>query len=94
MKNVENIWIFVIFCKVSTFYVLGRGDIVVNCIHPGSHHSKICQSAPLSASEAATSVASTALLEHPCEQPRGRFIWHDLHLVDWTKENTQLGMTG
>jgi len=72
----------------------GRGDIVVNCIHPGSHHSKICQSAPLSASEAATSVASTALLEHPCEQPRGRFIWHDLHLVDWTKENTQLGMTG
>jgi len=68
----------------------GKGDIVVNSIHPGSHHSKICQSAPLSASDAATSVAATALLGHPCDQPRGKFIWHDLQLVDWSKENIQL----
>ena len=66
---------------------------MVNSIHPGSTHSKICQDAPLTASDAAVSVASTALLSHPCEQPRGRFIWHDLHLVDWTKENTRLEMT-
>ena len=61
----------------------------MNSIHPGSSHSKICQNAPLSASDAAGSVATTALLAHPCEQPRGKFIWHDFHLVDWSKENLQ-----
>jgi len=71
----------------------GKVDIVVNSIHPGSTHSKICQDAPLTASDAAVSVASTAMLSHPCDQPRGKFIWHDLHLVDWTKENTRLQMT-
>ena len=71
---------------------VGKGDIVVNSIHPGSHHSKISQGAPLSAAEAAGSVASTALLGHPCDQPRGQFIWHDLHLVDWSRENIEQGL--
>ena len=71
---------------------VGKGDIVVNSLHPGSTHSKICQSAPLSAAEACSSVASTALLAHPCEEPRGQFIWHDLHLVDWRTEDIQQGL--
>ena len=70
---------------------------MVNSIHPGSSHSKISPQAPITASEAAVSVASLALLPHPCKQegPRGSFLWHDLQQVDWTKETEDsLGMAG
>jgi len=70
----------------------GKEDIVVNSIHPGSYHSKISQVSSLSAAEAAVAVASTALLPQPCIEPRGKFLWHDLQLVDWTRENSHLGM--
>eukprot|EP00092_Neocalanus_flemingeri_P002917 GFUD01003120.1.p1 GENE.GFUD01003120.1~~GFUD01003120.1.p1 ORF type:complete len:331 (-),score=50.31 GFUD01003120.1:196-1188(-) len=59
--------------------------VVVNSIHPGSHHSKISQDSPLTAAEAAKSVVNTALLAHPCQHPRGKFIWHDLKIVNWDK---------
>jgi len=74
----------------------GREDIVVNSIHPGSSHSKISPQAPITASEAAVSVASLALLPHPCRQggPRGGFLWHDLQQVDWTMETEDSLATG
>jgi len=69
----------------------GCPDLVVNSIHPGSHHSKITQEGEffMTASEAAKSVVSTALLPHPCPQPRGEFIWHDLSVVNWREGDLQ-----
>lgn len=69
----------------------GYPDLVVNSIHPGSHHSKITQEGEFSmtATEAAKSVVSTALLPHPCPHPRGQFIWHDLSVVDWREGDLQ-----
>jgi len=61
----------------------GYDGVVVNSIHPGSRHSKISQESPLDASDAAKAVICTALLAHPCEHPRGKFIWHDLQIIDW-----------
>ena len=61
--------------------------VVANSIHPGSRHSKISQDAPLSATDAAKSVISTALLAHPCQHPRGKFLWHDLQIIDWDQGN-------
>ena len=43
----------------------------------------------MTASEAAKSVVSTALLPHPCAHPRGEFIWHDLSVVDWSEGDLQ-----
>jgi len=60
-------------------------DVVVNAIHPGSYHSKISQKSPLTAMDAAKAVVCCALLSHPCEHPRGKFIWHDLQIIDWTQ---------
>jgi len=62
-------------------------DVVVNAIHPGSYHSKISQRSPLTAVDAAKAVVCCALLADPCEHPRGRFIWHDLQIIDWTQGN-------
>jgi len=58
-------------------------DVVVNSIHPGSRHSKISQESPLTAIDAAKAVICTALLAHPCQHPRGKFLWHDLQIIDW-----------
>ena len=65
----------------------GYPDIVVNSLRPGSQHSKVPQEGQVtvSASDAASSVVSTALLPHPCSSPRGQFIWHDLSVVDWSR---------
>ena len=65
----------------------GYPDIVVNSLRPGSQHSKVPQEGQVtvSASDAASSVVSTALLPHPCSSPRGQFIWHDLSVVDWAR---------
>jgi len=57
--------------------------VVVNAIHPGSRHSKISQESPLTAADAAKAVICTALLADPCEHPRGKFIWHDLQIINW-----------
>ena len=69
----------------------GCPDLVVNSIHPGSHHSKITQEGEFSQtpSEAAKSVVNTALLPHPCPHPRGQFIWHDLSVVNWAEGDLQ-----
>jgi len=71
-----------------------RPDIVVNSIHPGSYHSKITQEGEYSmtATEAANSVVTTALLGHPCPHPRGQFIWHDLQVVQWDQEDRHPGV--
>ena len=61
----------------------GMEDVVVNAIHPGSRHSKISQESPLTATDAAKAVICTALLAQPCEHPRGKFIWHDLQIINW-----------
>lgn len=61
----------------------GHPGVVVNSIHPGSRHSKISQESPLTATDAAKAVICTALLAHPCEHPRGKFIWHDLQIINW-----------
>jgi len=63
-----------------------RSDVVVNSIHPGSFHSKITQDSPLTATEAAKNVVSTSFLPHPCEEPRGKFLWHDRQVVNWEQE--------
>jgi len=60
-------------------------DVVINSIHPGSYHSKISQESPLTADDAAKAVVTCALLATPCSHPRGRFIWHDLQIMDWTQ---------
>jgi len=65
----------------------GLEDVVVNAIHPGSRHSKISQESPLTATDAAKAVICTALLAHPCEHPRGKFIWHDLQIINWDQGN-------
>ena len=74
----------------------GCGDIVVNSIHPGSHHSKITQEGEFSISpaEAAKSVTAAALLPHPCPSPRGQFIWHDGELVNWDQDTDVRGLHG
>jgi len=61
----------------------GHEGVVVNSIHPGSRHSKITQESPLTAADAAKSVIYAALLAHPCEHPRGKFIWHDMKVINW-----------
>jgi len=61
--------------------------VVVNAIHPGSKHSKISQESPLTAADAAKAVICTALLADPCEHPRGKFIWHDLQIIQWDQGN-------
>jgi len=61
----------------------GHPGVVVNSIHPGSKHSKFTQDSPLTATDAAKAVICTALLAHPCEHPRGKFIWHDLQIINW-----------
>lgn len=70
----------------------GCSDFVVNSIHPGSFHTKITQEGEfsLTASEAANSVVSTALLPSPCHHPRGQFLWHDLSVVDWSEDSVGL----
>jgi len=60
-------------------------DVVVNAIHPGSYHSKISQKSPLTAMDAAKAVVCCAQLSNPCQHPRGKFIWHDLQIIDWTQ---------
>merc|ERR1711874_370286 len=60
-------------------------NVVVNAIHPGSYHSKISQETPLTADDAAKAVVCCALLATPCDHPRGKFIWHDLQIIDWTQ---------
>ena len=50
------------------------------------------QESPLTPADAAKSVIAVALLADPCEHPRGKFIWHDLQLVDWSQENIELGV--
>jgi len=71
----------------------GQEDVVINAIHPGSAHSKIAEDSPLSATEAAQAVVSCAVLPHPCTQPRGKFIWHDLQIVDWDQDSLQQAVT-
>jgi len=70
----------------------GCSDFVVNSIHPGSFHTKITQEGEfsLTASEAANSVVSTALLPSPCHHPRGQFLWHNLSVVDWSEDSVGL----
>jgi len=63
----------------------GLDGVVVNSIHPGSRHSKISQESPLTAADAAKAVICTALLADPCEHPRGKFIWHDLQIINWSQ---------
>ena len=77
--------------NLSICVILGKSDIVVNSIHPGSYHSKISQEGEftMTAMEAANSVVSTALLPHPCQHPRGQFIWHDLKVVNWDEGDMQ-----
>ena len=29
------------------------------------------------------SVICVALLADPCSHPRGKFIWHDLQIIEW-----------
>jgi len=62
-------------------------SVVVNAIHPGSRHSKISQESPLTPADAAKSVIAVALLADPCEHPRGKFIWHDLQIIEWDQGN-------
>jgi len=61
----------------------GMESVVVNAIHPGSRHSKISQESPLTPADAAKSVICVALLADPCDHPRGKFIWHDLQIIQW-----------
>eukprot|EP00092_Neocalanus_flemingeri_P002916 GFUD01003119.1.p1 GENE.GFUD01003119.1~~GFUD01003119.1.p1 ORF type:complete len:329 (+),score=71.59 GFUD01003119.1:61-1047(+) len=62
--------------------------VVVNAIHPGSSHSKIKQEeSPLTSADAAKAVICTALLADPCNHPRGKFIWHDLQIINWDQGN-------
>ena len=41
------------------------------------------QESPLTPADAAKSVIAVALLADPCEHPRGKFIWHDLQIIEW-----------
>merc|ERR1712112_25039 len=65
--------------------------VAVNAIHPGSRHSKISQESPLTPADAAKSVICVALLSDPCDHPRGKFIWHDLQIIQWD-QGTLKGM--
>jgi len=69
----------------------GMESVVVNAIHPGSRHSKISQESPLTPADAAKSVICVALLSDPCDHPRGKFIWHDLQIIQWD-QGTLKGM--
>ena len=35
------------------------------------------------------SVICVALLADPCSHPRGKFIWHDLSVVNWAEGDLQ-----
>ena len=65
----------------------GHNGVVVNSINPGSKHSKISQESPLTAADAANAVVGPALLAHPCEHPRGKFLWHDLKVINWDENS-------
>merc|ERR1712227_156067 len=69
----------------------GMESVVVNAIPPGSRHSKISQESPLTPADAAKSVICVALLSDPCDHPRGKFIWHDLQIIQWD-QGTLKGM--
>ena len=45
------------------------------------------QESPLTPADAAKSVIAVALLADPCEHPRGKFIWHDLQIIEWDQGN-------
>ena len=75
------------FHRDTDFKMMGTDDIVVNSIHPGTHHSKINPRSRIPLEKGAEAIAALACVPHG--SLAGQVVWHNMTPITWEEAVTR-----